>query len=232
MRAVQEACLFVMRAVIAVAPVGVFALAFVLAARIGSAAAGALATYVIVVVSMTVLMGVLVLYPAAVVFGKVKLLDFAKAILPAQAVAFSARSSLAAFPAMLTAARGPLKLSEPVIAFLLPVMITMFRVGAVVGQLVGAMFIARLYGHALTPADYATLLVTSVATSFSVPGIPGGGIIMMVPVLLSVGLPAEGVGVLLAVDTIPDMFRTASNVTADLAAATILDAKRPAPPNS
>jgi proton glutamate symport protein len=228
MKAVQEACLLVMRAVITVAPVGVFALAFVLATRIGLAAAGALATYVIVVVAVTVAMGVIVLYPAAVIFGKVKLGDFARAILPAQAVAFSARSSLAAFPAMLTAARGKLNLSEPVIAFLLPVMITMFRVGAVVGQLVGAMFIARLYGIELGAAAYATMTITSVATSFSVPGIPGGSIIMMVPVLLAVGLPAEGVGVLLAVDTIPDMFRTTSNVTADLAAAVILDTRRPA----
>jgi Na+/H+-dicarboxylate symporter len=85
------------------------------------------------------------------------------------------------------------------------------------------MFIAKLYGVALGPAQYATLAITSIACSFSVPGIPGGGIIMMVPVLLSVGLPAEGVGLLLAVDTFPDMFRTTTNVTADLAAAVILD---------
>jgi proton glutamate symport protein len=225
MKSVQEACLLVMRAVIMVAPVGVFCLAFVLATRIGIAAAGALATYIVVVVAVTVLMAAFVLYPAAVIFGKVKLGEFARAVLPAQAVAFSARSSLAAFPAMLTAAREKLHLSEPIIAFLLPVMITMFRVGAVVGQLVGAMFIARLYGVTLSPADYATMTVTSIATSFSVPGIPGGSIIMMVPVLLAVGLPAEGVGVLLAVDTIPDMFRTASNVTADLSAAVIMNAR-------
>jgi Na+/H+-dicarboxylate symporter len=88
------------------------------------------------------------------------------------------------------------------------------------------MFIAKLYGIELTPIQYATMTVTSIATSFSVPGIPGGSIIMMVPVLLTVGLPAEGVGVLLAVDTIPDMFRTTTNVTADLSAAVILDRKR------
>ncbi len=226
MAAVQEACLMVMRAVIAVAPIGVFALAFVLATRIGVAAAGALATYIVVVCAITTALCLLIFYPAAVILGGVKLGEFARAILPAQAVAFSARSSLAAFPAMLTAARGKLGLSEPVIAFLLPVMITMFRAGAVVGQLVGAMFIAKLYGIELTTVQYATLTVTSIATSFSVPGIPGGSIIMMVPVLLAVGLPAEGVGVLLAVDTIPDMFRTTTNVTADLAAAVILDKKR------
>ena len=228
MDAVQSACLLVMRAVLLVAPAGVFALSFVLAARIGISAAGALATYMVVVSAATAAYCLLVIYPAASLFGGVPIMEFARAILPAQAVAFSARSSLAAFPAMLTAARGRLALSEPVVAFLLPLMITTFRVGAVLGQLIGAMFIAKLYGVPLGAAQYATLAVTSVATSFSVPGIPGGSIIMMVPVLLAVGLPAEGVGVLLAVDTIPDMFRTTSNVTADLAAAVILDRQRAA----
>ena len=228
MEAIQSACLLVMRAVLVVAPVGVFALSFVLAARIGIAAAGALATYMFAVSAATTAFLLVIVYPAAAIGGKVPLGEFARAILPAQAVAFSARSSLAAFPAMLTAARGRLALSEPVVAFLIPLMITTFRVGAVIGQLMGAMFIAKLYGVALGPAQYATLLATSVATSFSVPGIPGGSIIMMVPVLLAVGLPAEGVGVLLAVDTIPDMFRTTSNVTADLAVAVILDRRRAA----
>ena len=226
MEAVQAACLLVMRAVLVVAPIGVFALAFVLAVRIGVAAAGAIAAYIVVVTGVCTVYCVGVLYPAATLFGRVKYMEFARAVLPAQAVAVSARSSLAAFPAMLAVAREKLHLSDPVIGFLLPLMITVFRAGAVIAQLVGALFIARLYGVPLSAAQYATIAVTSIACSFSVPGIPGGSIIMMVPVLLSVGLPAEGVGVLLAVDTIPDMFRTTTNVTADLAAAVILDRKR------
>ncbi|MCC7195426.1 MAG: dicarboxylate/amino acid:cation symporter [Gemmatimonadaceae bacterium] len=223
MEGVRDASLWVMRAVIELAPIGVFALSFALAARMGAAAAGALATYVAVVSGVCVVYSVAVLYPMAVTAGGVALRDFARACLPAQAVAFSSRSSLAAFPAMLTAARERLGLAEPTTAFLMPVMITMFRIGAVIGQLVGAMFIARLYGVELGVAQYATLTLASVVTSFSVPGIPGGSIILMVPVMVAVGLPAEGVGVLLAVDTIPDMFRTAANVTADLSAATVLD---------
>jgi Na+/H+-dicarboxylate symporter len=65
-------------------------------------------------------------------------------------------------------------------------------------------------------------VLTATITSFSIPGIPGGSIIAMVPVLASVGLPLEGVGILLGVDTIPDMFRTAANVTGQLSAATIV----------
>jgi Na+/H+-dicarboxylate symporter len=64
--------------------------------------------------------------------------------------------------------------------------------------------------------------VTVVLTSFSIPGVPAGSVIVMVPVLLAAGLPPEGIGVLLAIDTIPDMFRTTTNVTADMTAAAVL----------
>jgi Na+/H+-dicarboxylate symporter len=84
------------------------------------------------------------------------------------------------------------------------------------------MFIARLYGVSLGPAQLATVVVTVVLTSFSIPGIPGGSIIAMVPVMLAAGVPVAGIGILLGADTIPDMFRTTVNVTGDMAAATIV----------
>jgi Na+/H+-dicarboxylate symporter len=83
-------------------------------------------------------------------------------------------------------------------------------------------FIAHLYGITLSPAQLATVAMTSVIASFSIPGIPGGTIVGMVPVLMAAGLPIEGAGILLGVDTIPDMFRTTANVTGDLSAAVVL----------
>jgi DAACS family dicarboxylate/amino acid:cation (Na+ or H+) symporter len=74
----------------------------------------------------------------------------------------------------------------------------------------------------VSSTQLATVVATAVATSFSIPGIPGGSIIAMVPVLTAVGLPIEGIGILLGVDTIPDMFRTTANVTGQLAAAVIV----------
>jgi Na+/H+-dicarboxylate symporter len=68
----------------------------------------------------------------------------------------------------------------------------------------------------------ASIVATVVVTTFTVPAIPGGSILVMVPVLVAAGLPVEGVGVLLAVDTIPDMFRTTTNVTGHLSVATVL----------
>ena len=102
----------------------------------------------------------------------------------------------------------------------------MFRCGAAIAQVIGALFVAKLYGIALGPPQFAAIALTTIVTTFSVPGIPGGSIIMMVPVLLAAGVPAEGVGLLLGVDTIPDMFRTTTNVTGNIAAVVILTKPR------
>ncbi len=228
LEAVQEVSLVLVSAVLYVAPIGVFALSTTLAAKLGLSAAGALATYVLVVCGVTVLYNVVVLYPAAVLVGKMPLARFARGAFAPQAVAFSTRSSLAALPAMLEAARGRLGIPTSLASFLLPLAVTTFRCGAVMGQVIGAVFAAKLYGVALGPGAIVAIAVTSVITSFSVPGIPGGSIIMMVPVLLSAGIPAEGVGLLLGVDTIPDMFRTATNVTGDVTVAVIMNARTPA----
>ena len=87
---------------------------------------------------------------------------------------------------------------------------------------IGVLFMARLYGVDVTSQQLLTIALMTVVTTFSVPGVPGGTIIVIVPVLLAADLPVAAVGLLLGVDTIPDMFRTATHVTADMASATIL----------
>jgi len=222
LRGIEQASLVLVRWVLALAPLGVFALAITLGAKLGVAAVGALATYVVLVSGATMLFCAFVLYPIAVIFGRISLRAFIRGALPPQAVAFSSRSSLAALPAMLDSARDRLDLDERVTSFLLPLAVALFRCGAAIGQTIGAIFIARLYNVPLGPAQLATIAITSVVTTLSVPGIPGGSILMMVPVLMSAGLPAAGMGILLGVDTIPDMFRTTTNITADVVVATIL----------
>lgn len=224
--AIRDAALTLVRWILAAAPVGVFALALPLAARLGLAAAGALAGYIAIVAVLSVAFTVLVLYPLAVTLGGVSLGTFQRAVLPAQAVAFSSRSSLASLPAMIESARTRLRLPEEMSAFFLPLAASVYRVGGALGQMVGVIFIARLYGVDLTAVQLATAVLTVVVTTFSVPGIPGGSIVIMAPVLMGAGLPLEGIGILLGVDTIPDMFRTTANVTGDMAAATALGARR------
>lgn len=219
---VMDASLALVRAILTLAPIGVFALAVPLAAKMGTGALGAIAGYIVIVCGISVLFSVGVLYPVAVAVGKVPLRTFARAILPAQTIAFSGRSSLAALPAMLESVHDTLRLPSAIGNFLIPLASSMFRCGAGVGQTVGVMFLARLYGVDLGATALLTIAVTSTITSFSVPGVPGGSIIIMVPVLMAAGIPAEGVGILLGADTIPDMFRTTTNVTGHMTAAVVL----------
>lgn len=224
-RAIAESMLVVVRWLLVVAPIGVFALAVPLVARLGLSAVGALAVYV-ALVSVAALAFVVLLVPVGALGGGVSMGRFARAALPAQAVAFSSRSSLAALPALIDTARTRLGMPDEITGFFIPFAMVMFRIAAPFSLTAGAVFLARLYGTPLSATQLATVAVTSVVTSLSVPGIPGGSVIVMVPVLASVGLPLEGLGILLGVDTIPDMFRTTANVTGQLAAAAIVSRRR------
>lgn len=219
---IADAMLVLLRWILALAPFGVLALAIPLAARVGTAAAAALVAYIAIAVVLMVVFLALVLYPVAIIGGRLSASRFGRAALPAQAVAFGSRSSLAALGALIEASRDVLTLSAPITGFLLPLAVATFRAGAAVNQTVGVIFIAYLYGVPLSAAQLATIVVTVIVTTFSVPGIPGGSIIVLVPVLVAARLPVEGIGVLLAVDTIPDMFRTMSNVTGSLTVAAVL----------
>jgi len=219
---VNETMILLVRWILALAPLGVFALAIPLAIRLGGAAAGALVSYIVVAVLLTVAFAAVVLYPLAGLGGGVSLSLFVRACLPAQAVAFGARSSMAALPLMIETARDRLGLSPAITGFFLPLATTTFRAGSVVAQTVSVIFVAHLFGVELGAVQLATIAVTIAVTSFSIPAIPGGSILVLVPVLAAARVPVEGIGVLLGVDTIPDMFRTTGNVTGDLAVATVL----------
>lgn len=225
-RGVADTMLLIVRWVLVLAPLGVLALTLPLVARLGAVAIGALASYVLLIAATTTVFVLLVVYPAAAIFGHVSLESFARAVFPAQAVAFSSRTSLAALPALIEGAQRRLGMTAESSGFLLPLASALFRVGAAMGLTVGAAFVARLYGGYLTGTQLLTVAATAILTSFSIPGIPGGSIIAMVPVLASVGLPAEGIGILLGIDTIPDAFRTTANVTGQMAAAVIADRRR------
>lgn len=226
--AVADAMLILVRWILALAPIGVFALSFGLAARLGVSAAGLVLYYIGLVALLCAVFTLLVLYPAAALFGRRSPGVFARAVAPAQAVGLSTRSSLAALPAMLEGARGPLALPEPVSGFTIPLAATAFRVGGAVMQPLGVLFLARLYGIDLSVAQMGSVVLATVATTFSIPAVPGGTILVMLPVLTAAGIPAEGIGILLGADTIPDMARTVTNVTGSMAAATIVGAREEA----
>ncbi len=219
-RGVSDALLVVVGWVVAVAPIGVLALAFALGARLGGSSVGALARYIgtlcVVLITFTVL-----LYPVVVLVGRMGFRRFLAAAAPAQALAAGSRSSLSALPMMIGAAREKLGLDAAASGFVLPLAVSIFRVNVPMAWVVGVIFLGRLYGVEVPLLTVATVIVTSTLLSFSVPGIPSGSLFILAPVLVDVGLPAEAVGILIAVDVIPDIFKTTANVTAHLTAATI-----------
>ncbi len=224
LRGVSDALLVYIAYVIRWAPLGVFALSMPLAARVGWSAAGALAYYVVVLSAISTIF-ILLLYPATTAIARMPLRPLVRALLPAQAVAFSSRSSMAALPATYEAARA-LRIPEDIYGTFLPLAASIFRVGAVMAQAVGVLFLARLYDVTLTATELVTVGATVIATSLTVPGIPAGAIIVLIPVLSAAHVPVEGIGVLLAVDSIPDMFRTTANVTGWVGAAAVLGRRR------
>ena len=104
----------------------------------------------------------------------------------------------------------------------LPLAVSTFKVTAPVVWTVAALFLARLYGVDLSTADRLSIAVTAMLSSFSVPGIPHGWLLLISPLLATNGIPVEGIALLFAVDVIPDIFATTTNVTADMAAVTIV----------
>jgi Na+/H+-dicarboxylate symporter len=216
--------LVIVKWVLAVAPIGVFALAVPLAAKIGWSAAGAFAYYVTVVTVISLVL-IVYLFFIGIVMGRANARAYLKNGAPAQAVAFSSRSSLASLPALVQGADA-MQWPERIRAFFLPVATATFRVGAVAAMLTGTLFLATLYGVHITPVQVISVVMTAVLLSFSVPGVPGGSVLVIAPVLTSVGIPVSGIALLLALDAVPDMFRTMTNVTGDFAAGSIL-ARRP-----
>lgn len=223
-RALGEAMMTLVRGVIWLAPIGVFAMVLPITAHAGASMAGAIGFYIAAYALVTLLV-IALLYPVVAVFGGIPIGRFAKAALPAQLIAFSSSSSLAALPALVEAAEDSLALPKNVTGFMLPLGAAMFKLAAPTTWTAGAMFIAWFYNVPIHAPELFTIALASVFLGFASPGIPRGGFIMLTPLLLAVGLPVEGVGILIAVDAIPDTIATVLNVTGNLVA-TVLVARR------
>ena len=220
-RALSEAMLVMVRWVVALAPIGVFALVLPLAARGGGNVAGGLGFYV-AVYSVGSLLITALLYPVVAVAARIPIRTFARAVLPPQLVAFASSSSLASLPALVEAAERGLKLPERVSGFVLPLAVSTFKIAAPVSWTIGALFVGWFYGIPLHAPQLAIVAFTAIFLAVAGPGVPRGAFLMLTPMFQAIGLPAEGIGILIAVDAIPDLFSTVLNVTGDLAAAGIV----------
>ena len=223
---ISDAMLAIIRVVIAVAPIGVFALVLPVVVRTGLAAAGALGYYVaITAVALSVL--VVLMYPAVAVFGGVSLARFARALLPAQAVAMGTSSSLASLPAMIDGADRRLGLPSTITGVVLPLAVSSFKVTGPTIWLVAVVFLGQLYGVPLSTGQLVTVALMGFLGGMTAPGVPHGWLLGLAPLAASMHIPAEGIGLLIAVDAIPDVFATIGNVTGDMAAAAIVSRGQP-----
>lgn len=220
--AIGNAMLIVVDWVLKAAPVGVLALAFAVGARAGASAIGALVHYVLIV-SSAGLAAWLLAYPLARFFGKVGLARFARALLPAQAVALSTQSSLASLPTMLSAT-AELGIKDSAARVSLPIAVAIFRVTSPAMNLAVAIYVAHWMGIDLSAsALFAGAAVAAVTTVGSV-SLPGqvSFLTSITPICVAMGVPIEPLALLVAVEMIPDLVRTVGNVTMDVAATSVV----------
>jgi Na+/H+-dicarboxylate symporter len=209
-----------------IAPLGVAALAFGVGLRSGGGAFAVLGHYILVVSAMGAFILVLA-YALAAVMGRVSLLKFAKAVLPAQAVAVSTQSSLASLPAMLDSA-SRLGLRSSTSEFVLPLAVAIFRATSVAMNLAVALYVAELAGisvpFTLMLVGIAVALVISIG-SVSLPG-SISFVVSIGPIALAMGVPIEPLVLLVAVEMLPDVMRTLANVTMNVAVTSAVDRSR------
>ncbi|MBD3729659.1 MAG: cation:dicarboxylase symporter family transporter [Sphingomonadales bacterium] len=222
-RALGNAMLVMIGWVLGLAPVGVFALAIGVAARAGGGAVTTLVHYILSVSAM----GLVVLlggYLLAALAGRVSPLRFARAILPAQAVAISTQSSLASLPAMLASARR-LDLREESADFVLPLSVAIFRATSPAMNMAVAIYVATLAGVELTPLTLAAGIAVALVISVGSVSLPGSisFVISIGPIAIAMGVPVEPLALLVAVEMLPDIMRTLANVTADVALVAAVD---------
>ena len=219
---VQDVSLKIVGWAMRLAPFAVFGLILDFVLRVGLSALAGLSAYI-----ATVILGLLILLGVYLVIVTLLAgrnpLRFASQIADAQLLAFSTSSSAATMPLSLRIAEDRLRVSPPVARFIIPLGATVNMDGTALYQVVAALFIAQLYGVDLSGLELGVLIFTVVGASIGSPSTPGVGIIILATILQGLGIPGDGVAILLGVDRILDMCRTAVNVSGDLTACAVMD---------
>jgi proton glutamate symport protein len=219
---VMDAMIKLVEFVMKIAPYGVFALIAATVGEFGFDILGTLLWYVMAVIAgllihMFVTYGLLLKSLSSMPY-----LSFFKEVRPVQLIAFSTSSSAATLPVNMRVGEERLGCSKETTSFILPLGATINMDGTALYQGVAAVFIAQVYGFDLTIAQQLTVVLTATLASIGTAPVPGVGIVMLIIVLRAIGVPEEGVALILGVDRILDMMRTVTNVTGDAAANVII----------
>jgi len=217
--AVGEAIVKIIGMAMKLAPYGVFGLIFYVTSRLGLDIVWKLGAYVLVVIVGLVIHGVGSLSLLVRVAGGLSPTVFFSRIRDSIVTAFSTSSSNATLPTNIAVAEQELKIPPQIAGFVLPLGSTMCMNGTALFEGVTVLFLAQLFGISLDLPTQLVVIVMSVITAVGAAGVPGGSLPLLMVVLASVGVPPEGIGVVLGVDRILDMCRTTVNVVGDLTAA-------------
>ncbi len=220
--AIQKICMIVVSWAMMLVPYAVFGLIAALLSRTSVEIFFGLGYYMVVVILGLIILMIFYLVLVLLV-SKKNPFDFLKAIRDPQLLAFSTASSAAVMPLSMRTADEKLGVSSNISDFVIPVGATINMDGTALFQCVTTLFMAQAYGIELTIINLILITITVVAASIGTPAIPGGGVIILTSVLQSAGIPIDGLIIIIGIDRILGMFRTAVNVTGDLTACLIFN---------
>jgi len=220
---IGEAVIAIIDLAMKLAPYGVFALIFVITSQFGWGILQQLSMYVIVVLLGLLLHATVGISLLVRVFGRMSPLRFWKAIESPMITAFSTSSSMATLPTSIATAENRLGVQPKIAGFVLPLGATMNMNGTALFEGVTVLFLAQVFGVDLSLGSQVIVVILSVLTAIGAAGVPGGSLPLMMLVMATVGVPPEGIAIILGVDRILDMSRTTLNVAGDLAASTYID---------
>ncbi len=218
----QDISMKVVSWAMALAPAAVFGLLVQVCVQIGFDAIVGVGAYMgTVLLGLMLLLGIYLLI--VMIVAKRNPMTFLKAIWGVQLLAFSTSSSAAVMPLSMKTAEETLGVSRPISQFIIPLGATVNMDGTALYQVVAAVFLTQVYGIDLTLAQLVLLSVTTVGASIGSPSTPGVGIVILATIVQGIGVPAEGIALILGVDRLLDMTRTAVNVSGDLTACVVMD---------
>jgi Na+/H+-dicarboxylate symporter len=230
--AIADALLLIIGWILWLAPLGVFALAFTVGAAAGSAAFAGLAHYILLVSIVGVLVTLLA-YPLAIIGGRVSPGGFSRAMIAPQSVAVSTRSSLASLPAMLASARV-IGIRDEVADVSLPIAVALFRATGPAMNAAVAFYVAHWLGYQPTFGQIVAATAVAAVMSYAAISLPGEitFISSIAPIAMALGVPIAPLALLVAVEMVPDIFRTLGNVTMDVAVTAVVDRSAEKGPDS
>jgi len=220
--AVTDTLIRIVHWVLLLAPIGIFALVAPIVTQFGWSLVRAMAWFILAVIIGTLLFSAVVYLPSVGLLARLAPGRFLRAAFPSMLMGFSTTTSLATLPTMLDAADKDFQIPRPVSGFVLPLGASLNRGGSAVFQAVAVVFIARLYGIPFGISEMVAAGAAVFLASLTVAAVPSGSVISLLPAFQSIGLPIAGISVLIGLDRIPDMFRTMTNITGDLAGAVVV----------